>query len=410
MPLFALIRHPRPAPAPAAAATTTTAPSAAPTVLVVWCGHRPGPWAVRSLRTAGHRVIAAHPHGDPGGRSTAVLSPRRYPPAVADPAGFLAWIRETCLLEGVDVVLPLDEDVVRLLAENPLGLTRTVVAGPDARQFRMLCDKLELANTAALAGADHPASVEVGVDGPAGPWPALPSIVKPRTSLSDAAAAPVVSVRSVEERDAAIAHLRLSDLDAVVQEQIIGRPWVLHCVRDAAGTVGMVAARVETTYPRVVGTSSVSTVVPIPPDLERHAARLLDVAGYVGPCCMNLLERDGRYWFHDINLRLAASVGASVSAGFDLPRLGVEAALGRMTLPVGARMRSITYVPLASERAALRDAMAGRTGEVPRDLALRIARAAVARDHQLDPPLHDPQWAYDRVTALARRALRALPL
>ncbi|WP_217924526.1 hypothetical protein [Miltoncostaea oceani] len=408
MPLLPLIPNARAATRPATVAGAATGPPG--TVLVLWCGHRPGPWAVRSLRAAGHRVIAAHPRDDPGGRSTTVLSPRWYPPAVADPPAFLAWVRETCLLEGVDVILPLDEDVVRLLAENPLGLTRTVVAGPDARQFRMLCDKLELADTAALAGADHPASVEVGIDGPAGPWPDLPSIVKPRTSLSDAAAAPVVAVRTVEERDAAIAHLRVSGLDAVVQEQIIGRPWVLHCVRDATGTVGMVAARVETTYPRIVGTSSVSTVVPIPPDLERHAARLLDVAGYVGPCCMNLLERDGRYWFHDINLRLAASVGASVSAGFDLPRLGVEAALGRMVLPVGARMRSITYVPLEGERSALRDALAGRIGDAPRALAGRIARAAVARDHQLDPPLRDPQWAFDRVAALLRRGLRALRL
>ena len=321
-------------------------------MLVLWCGHRPGPWALRSLRAAGHRVIAAHPHGDPGGRSTALLSPRRYPSPVNAPESFLEWLRRTCLADGVDVVLPLDEDVVRLLAENPLPPSRTVVAGPDARQFRMLCDKLELARTAALAGADHPASVEVGPDGPAGPWPPLPSIVKPRTSLSDAVRAPVVAARTVAERDAAIAHLRVSDLDAVVQEQIIGRPWVLHCVRDATGAVGMVAARVETTYPRVVGTSSVSRIVPTPPELERLAAALLHVADYRGPCCMNLLERDGRYWFHDINLRLAASVGAAVAAGFDLPRFGVEAALGRMRLPVGERASGRS--PMSRSRASAR--------------------------------------------------------
>ena len=370
---------------------------ATPTVLVVWCGHRAGPWALRSLSAAGYRVVASHPEGDPGGRSTAALAPRRYPAPLPDPRPFLAWLRETCLLEGVDVVLPLDEDVVRLLAEGPPDLGGVVVAGPDARQFQMLCDKLELARTAALAGVDHPPSVEVGSGGPTGPWPALPSIVKPRTSLSDARRAPVVAVTTVAERDAAIAHLRSSDLDAVVQEQILGRPWVLHCVRDASGAFGMVAASVVTTYPRVVGTSSVSRVVSAPAELEVLARRLLEVADYRGPCCMNLIERDGRFWFHDVNLRLAASVGAAVAAGFDQPRLGVDAALGRMTLPSGERMRSITYVPLEGERAALRDARAGRTEESPRALAGRLVRAALARDHLLDPPVRDPLWALSQL-------------
>lgn len=402
MTFFSLLRAPR---REAASRTTTSAATRAPTVLVAWCGYRSGPWAVRSLRAAGYRVIASHPRGDGGGRSTAVRAPVRHPSPIADPAGFMAWIRETCRHEGVDVVLPLDEDVVRLLAEHPLGVEGTVIAGPDARQFRMLCDKLELAVTTALVGADHPPSVEVGADGPVGPWPPLPSIVKPRTSLSDSVRAPVVAVTTEAERDAAIAHLRVSDLDAVVQEQIAGQPWVLHCARDAAGTTVMVAARVVTTYPRVVGTSSVSRTVPTPPELERHARALLDVCDFRGACCMNLIERDGRYWFHDINLRLAASVGASISAGLDLPRLGVEAALGAMSAPPRT-LREITYVPLEAERSAFRDARAGRTAESPRALAARVLRAAAGRGHQLDPPLRDPQWVFADGSALVRRLRR----
>ncbi|WP_217914923.1 hypothetical protein [Miltoncostaea marina] len=371
-------------------------------VLVVWCGHRPGPWALRSLRAAGHRVIAAHPAGAPGGRSAACPRPRRYPSPQREPAAFLGWLSATCAAEGVDAVLPLDEDVVRLLAEREPPLGGAVVAGPDARQYRMLCDKLELAATAAAAGVDHPASVEVTAEGPRGAWPPLPSIVKPRTSISDAVRAPVVAVPTAAERDAAVAHLRRSGLDAVVQEQIVGQAWVLHCVRDAAGAFAMVAARVATTYPRVVGTSSVSRVVPAPPGLEAAARRLLDVAGYVGPCCMNLLERGGRWWFHDVNLRLAASVGAAVAAGFDQPALGVDAALGRFTPPDPAALRPVTYVPLQGECAALRDARAGRIDESPRAVAARIARAAVAPGELLDPPLRDPAWALGRLAAAVR--------
>lgn len=391
--------------APATLAPTSSVPRS-PAVLVVWCGHRSGPWTLRSLARAGMRVIAAHPEGDRGGRSAACRSPRPYPHPVHRPGEFLAWLTTTCRVDGVDVVLPLDEDVVRLIAEEAPDLGGAVVAGPDARQYRMLCDKLELATSAAAAGVDHPPTVEVRGGVPMGPWPPLPSIVKPRTSVSDAVRAPVVSVTTEEARTAAIAHLSATGLDAVVQEQIRGRAWVLHCVRDDAG-VCMVAARVETTWPRVVGTSSVSKVTPTPPDLEAAAARLLDLVGYRGACCMNLLERDGRYWFHDINLRLAASVGAAVSAGFDQPVLGVRAALGQ-PVPPPSRVRAITYVPLPGELSALGAAVRAAGGESPGALLRRILRAAVGRGYTLDPPLRDPSWLARELGGAGAAAARRL--
>jgi hypothetical protein len=45
---------------------------------------------------------------------------------------------------------------------------------------------------------------------------------------------------------------------------------------------------------------------------------------------MNVIERRGAFLFHDVNLRLSASVGAAIGAGLDVPRLGVEAAAGRL--------------------------------------------------------------------------------
>jgi hypothetical protein len=359
-------------------------------VLVVWVGYRSGPWAVRSLRDAGYDVLASHPEDVSGGRSAASHSPRRYPSPADSPDAFLGWLEDTCRAERISAVLALDEDAVRVIAQGAPSLSGAVFAGPTAAQYRALCDKVELGRTAAAAGVDHPATVEVGVFGPRGPWPALPSIVKPRTSRSHDARAPVVGVTTVAERDAAIAHLRASGIDAVVQEQIIGQPWELHCVR-ADGGFTMVAAKVSSTYPRVIGTSSVSRIVPAPRELSDAAARLLDAVDYRGPSCMNLIERDGRFFFHDVNLRLAASVGAAASAGFDQPAWGVEAAMGHFRPPIGIA-KSVTYLPLPSELAAFGDALRGRSGESPVAVARRIAHAVVARDHRLDPPLSDPAW------------------
>ena len=376
-------------------------------VLVVWVGHRSGPWAVCSLRDAGYGVLASHPEGSPGGRSAASRSPLRYPPPATAPDAFLGWLEDTCRAERISAVLALDEDAVRVIAEGSPSLAGAVVAGPTADQYHALCDKIELGRTAATAAVDHPETVEVRVDGPHGPWPALPSIVKPRTSFTDDVAAPVVGVQTVAERTAAIAHLRASGIDAVVQERIVGQPWVLHCVRGDGG-FAMVAARVSSTYPRLVGTSSISQIVPAPAALGAAAGRLLDAVDYRGPCCMNLIERDGRYFFHDVNLRLAASVGAAAAAGFDQAAWGVNAALGHFRPPVGIA-RSVTYLPLSSELSAFRDALARRSGESPIAIARRIAHAAVARDHQLDPPLGDPTWLAATTGRQITRLLRKSP-
>ena len=359
-------------------------------VLVVWTGYRCGPWAVRSLRDAGYDVLASHPAGEPGGRSGASRSPRRYPSPADSPEAFLAWLEETCREERISAVLPLDEDAVRVIAEGSPNLSGAAFAGPSADQYHALCDKIALGRTAAAAGVDHPDTVVVGPEGPREPWPSLPSIVKARTPRSDSTSAPVVSVATAAERDAAIAHLRASGLDAVVQEKIVGQPWVLHCVRGDGG-FSMVAARVASTYPRDVGTSSVSQIVAAPDALNAGAARLLNVVDYRGPCCIDVVERGGRFYFHDVNLRLAASVGAATAAGFDQPAWGVEAALGYFRPPVGIA-RSVTYLPLTSELAALRDALRGRSHESPATIARGIARAIVSRDQQLDPPLSDPAW------------------
>ena len=377
------------------------------TVLVVWVGYRSGPWAVRSLRDSGYGVLASHPEGIPGGRSAASRSPLRYPSPATAPDAFLGWLEDTCRAERISAVLALDEDAVRAIAEGSPSLAGAVVAGPTAAQYHALCDKVALGRTAAAVGVDHPATVEVRADRPQDPWPSLPSIVKPRISFADDVAAPVVAVGTVAERDAALAHLRASGIDAVVQERIVGQPWVLHCVRGDGG-VAMVAARVSSTYPRVVGTSSVSQIVPAPAALGAAAGRLLDAVDYHGPCCMDFIEREGRFYFHDVNLRLAASAGAAAAAGFDQAAWGVDAALGHFRPPVGIA-RSVTYLPLSSELSAFRDALARRSDESPVAIARRIAHAAVARDHQLDPPLTDPTWLAASTGRQISRLLRKNP-
>ena len=189
-----------------AATPRARAGSASACVLVLWVGHRPGPvdvplaaseGATGSARAPGrrHRRPRAGPHAP----AAVPLAHRR----LRTPSWSSS--RPTCRERGVDAVLPLDEDIVRLLAERAPDLGGAVVAGPDAAQYRALCDKGELARTARRAGVDHPCTIEVAGEPPADGWPELPCIVKPRISGSSGLWEKPMLATTARERDDAVA-------------------------------------------------------------------------------------------------------------------------------------------------------------------------------------------------------------
>jgi predicted ATP-grasp superfamily ATP-dependent carboligase len=376
-------------------------------VLVLWTGYRAGAQACRSLARAGHHVVGAHPDGDAGGSSRWCRRPLRYPPPGRDAEAFLGRLTEICRTERIDVVLPVDEDIVRLFGQRRPDLAGAVSVGPDEHQYRALCDKRELARSALAVGVDHPGTVTVGVDGPDGPWPALPCMVKPVVSHSDMDAAGISFAATVEERDAAVARLLRAGIDALVQERIDGRRWVGHCVRDAA-RVDVVCSRISRDYPRRTGVACVQRTTEPPPGLVAAIERLLGHVDYRGPATISFLERDGRLYVHDVNLRLGASVGLMVGSGFDLPQRAVEVALG-VPAPARAQWAPTRYVWLDGELEALRDALKGRdVGESAARVAARIAAAAALPGRMTDPGILDPWWFREKTARVGRVVSRRL--
>jgi hypothetical protein len=385
-------------------------------VLVLSTDFRAGPWACRSLAAAGYRVVGAHRAGRlAGGRSLACPRPRRYPSPTASPDGFVAAVREICIRERIAAVLPGAEDTARVLAEREPDLAGAVPVGPDRAIYAALCDKGLLAETAERAGVDHPRTITVDAGGPSGPWPALPSVVKPRISGEDLRGAPAaVSVTDAAARDRAVAALLSAGLAAVVQERVEGVRWVGHCVRHGDGTLDLVASRIDRDYPRAAGTASLQrTVLDVPPALEWGVRCLLDEVDYRGPATVSFLDDGHRMVVHDVNLRLGASVGIVIRSGLDMPRRAVEAALGRGAGVHGAR-RSIRYARVDGEVAATIDALRGRgDGDPAHRIFGRLVSAGISRDGMVDPFPLDPFWsgtiAAQRAVAVARRALRRRP-
>ena len=366
--------------------------------------HRPGPWVGRSLARAGHHVLRGHPESAPGGRTLGSPKPLRYPSPTREPERFVRWVREACRALSVDVVLPLDEDGVRLLADHSPRLGDTLIAGPDARQYRMLCDKDVLGATAEAAGVGRPRAVAVGDHGPTGPWPPLPSIVKPHRSTAETGGIPyVVTVYDGPGREQAVADLVGAGLGAIVEERLEGRHWVAHCVRAADGRFAGVAARVVATSPRGAGTPSVLEVVGNHPPVLEAVRRLFAHVGYVGLGNAQFFERDGRLLVHDVNLRPPASIGLALRAGFDGPALGIAAVLGDSTGLAQPDPPPFTYMSAEGEA----HIVARRLREEGRGAAARHVASVVAAGlpggGMMDPPLWDIAWIGARAGRIARQ-------
>lgn len=371
----------------------------APTVLVLWTGYPNGARVARQLARAGFEVVGAYPRGRAGGRSFTCPRPLRYPSPVETPDAFVAWVSETCRRLDVDAVVPVDEDIVRLLSRNRQALGRAVFVGPTEEQYALLCDKRRLSDTARELGLDSPMTVEVDDEGHSPEWPPLPSVVKPRTSGSEIDAPRMVDTE--EERDALVKHLARSGYGAVVQERIDGQRWIVQSVR-GDGVFEYVVHRVDLEWPRGCGLATLKRPSTEHAALAASAKKLLDHVDYRGSSGISFLEQDGRFYPHDANLRLGATMVASVNAGFDFPRRAVEAVMGLPGRPFdGTPIPGAVQMRLDLEIEALASALKRRDRAAAKRILVNIGKVAVNPHGLLDPSPINPFW----VTSLAQRIL-----
>jgi hypothetical protein len=366
-------------------------------VLVLPAGLRAGPWACKSLSAAGYRVIAAHERGGPPlvARTRHADRVLHYPPPRERPTEFLEWIDDACRVNSAAAVVPLSESVLHLLAAELPEPGGARLVGPTIEQYRRLCDKEALIPAAASIGIDTPPGTLADGGTSEGAWPPLPSIVKPRASAtptdSGVVYAPAVLVETPEERTRAVSALVGDCGGALVQELVRGERFRIHFVRHRHGLSASAQLTVRS-YPRVTGMSSVSLAVEIPGELRRATEGLLDLVDYRGPGSTQFIRGDGRFYLHDVNLRLEYSLGSSISAGLDSPRLSVDDVLGRPLGDLGPSETGRHYVWLGGEARALLDGVRGRRTAAPvsviaRDLLLAgiSPRRVLDRFSLLDP-------------------------
>jgi carbamoyl-phosphate synthase large subunit len=368
-------------------------------VLVLGTSQWSGPPTARSLSRAGFRVDG----GWEGGRLTGKTRycGTMYELPHSGTSEFVDAVDRVCAEAGVSAVVPLADELLGALLRSASPERAWTLVGPDYETFRRLSDKAELPETAAAAGIVSPRSALITPHGLQGEQPPFPAYVKVIGGSVDGR--PVGRpLRVTDQRSfqAAVDRLVANEHAGLVQEEIVGPQWRFHFARHRGRTAHL-AARTLGNYPFHVGQSTISQFTATPRELEDVALRLLEHVGYEGVGVIQFVHRDGVWFIHDVNLRMPSSVGGTVAAGLDMPRLAVELALGLDPPIEPVRIRPLRIVQLPGEVEALREAVGRRHAERS---ALRIlggiAGAALLPRRRLTP--FDPTDPLPTLAAFAR--------
>jgi hypothetical protein len=139
-------------------------------------------------------------------------------------------------------------------------------------------------------------------------------------------------------------------------------------------------------HPPRIGESTVSRFTTTPRALAEVGGALIEAVDFEGVGSLGFVERDGVFYAHDINLRMLGSIAGTIAAGLDLPRLGVEIALGREPVLTPVQVRELHFEHLHGELAALRGTLRGEpTGRSAREIAVGVILAALLPGRMLYP-------------------------
>jgi carbamoyl-phosphate synthase large subunit len=244
---------------------------------------------------------------------TRVILPRGDDPAFVD------QLLDYCQRERIDVLIPtVDSEllpVARASARFDEAGTRVMVAR--SATLELVLDKLALAHTCASV-CPVPRSAAFDADFDAAGWP-LPIIVKPRRGAGGR------GVQLAATR-AELAHIP-RDEAMLAQEYLPGAEYSVDVLSDANANVMAVVPRLRLKIDSGIAVAGRT----LHHDVLDAAARA--VAGRLGLSYVSNLQfredSDGTPKLIEVNARFPGTMPLTVASGVDMPRLALDAVLGR---------------------------------------------------------------------------------
>jgi carbamoyl-phosphate synthase large subunit len=249
---------------------------------------------------------------------------RTYLVPRSDTTSFVSRLLEICTRERVQLVLPLIDPDIPILAREAGALKNVgAIAGSvDSRAAEITRDKWETVSFLRSLNMPVPETwlpMEVEVA-----QVRFPLIVKPRAG---SAAQNVVKILNHAELDFFVETVP----DAIVQEYLPGPEITTDVVVDHHGTVLATVCRQRIAV-RAGEVAKGKTV-----HNERIATAAADIArglGATGPITVQCIFKDGEPYFTEINARLGGGVPLAVAAGVDVPSLLIRAMRGEKVTPI----------------------------------------------------------------------------
>jgi carbamoyl-phosphate synthase large subunit len=307
-------------------------------ILVTGAGGPAAIAAMKSLRAEPSVELLAADM-DPWAAGLYLVPPeaRTLLPAGAAP-DFVDTLLTRCLTLEVDVVLPTVDAELRPLAHARDKFTAAGVALllAEAEALEIILDKLTLA-THCAGVVRIPRTELFGAALDPGSW-TYPAIVKPRTGSGSR------GIHIVGSAGELAAMERSPGL--IVQDFLPGEEYSVDVLADISGHVIASVPRVRA---RVDSGVSVGGRTVHDPEIEyfgRAVARATGVTFVANVQCKR--DRDGRPALLEVNPRIPGTLGLTIAAGVDMPRLALHALLGQQ-LPAHLDFRELAVVRFLDE-------------------------------------------------------------
>lgn len=284
---------------------------------------------IRSLGRRGWRVTAAD--SDPqsaGFRSKYSTDRLVYPRPMEQPEAMVETIRRHVEASGIDLVLPITDEVGLPLAEARTafdGWTR--LALPDPAGLAVTHDKAATFELATRLGVPIPATRSVSDPADAAAAGAdlgYPVVVKPISSREILADGTMGAYNVSYARDEAELRARLAEIEGdvavVLQRWMPGEGLGVELLMDHGRPLAAFQHRRLRELPVTGGASALRESVPLDADLLDHATRLLGEIGWTGLAMVEFRRGpDGGASLMEINGRVWGSLPLAVRAGMDFP-------------------------------------------------------------------------------------------
>lgn len=250
------------------------------------------------------------------------------PSSELDPVAYLRWMAETLACNHYDLVIPVTEITSQLLLMNQQQLPNLRLPFASYEKVMQLADKGELVKLAREQNVPCPESrwyasaADLDVEAESFPVVIKPCLSKIYTDSAWIATRVRVVFSKAELQEELQRSSYLHTHPFMLQEFIPGHGAGIFCLYDKGKPLAFFAHRRLREKPPEGGVSVLSESVPIDPQMQAYANKLLSAAQWHGAAMVEFrISPEGNPYLMEVNTRFWGSLQLAVDSGVDFPAL-----------------------------------------------------------------------------------------